>query len=616
MAMCIVIGASASNAQQMRSVSLTTTDVNRLADSAFADYVRETAEPSLAVVVVRGDSVLFAKGYGYESGTMPVSPESTLFHIASLTKLFVATAVMQLVEQGRMRLDDSIGKLLSDPRIPRGVTLRQLLTHTSGLDAPFLADVVDRQEDLRPLSTYFAQHAPRLGRPPAREIRYSNYGMALAALIVEKVSGEPFDSYLERHVLGPLAMSHSSLRQPPPQTLERRIAIAGSRPVPNYLLIYPAGAMVSTPSDLGRFMRFHLRDGGSSDSTVLATRSLVEMRRRQWSAHPKIPGVALGFFESDMGGARALFHTGARTHFSLIYLLPEEGVGVFIVHSMRQGGPFQSLRTNFVRAFVRRYFPRNEGLEHPGGSAITSRTFEGVYRPVLFSNTSIERAALLFADTRVVANADGSLDVRIPASRPLNVVSQTSGLFRVQEGDHEGVAIAFNDTTRVPTRMFLSGATQDPVTFDRLRWFERGFLHLIILAVAFVVLGSYSVVTAGSAVWRKLTKRPVKEVRSESLIAQWPALISSVFLLVAPIVAMAVLASSDASEAPKRAIGVGVTLLFGASILALATVPISVLAWRRDYWTRWRRVYHAIFAACAVAFFALAAHYHLGPFWL
>ncbi|MDQ3950192.1 MAG: beta-lactamase family protein, partial [Gemmatimonadota bacterium] len=483
---------------------LTREDVAAFADSVFASYLRRFAEPSLALIVVGGDSVLFQRSYGYENARSrrPADPESTLFNVASISKLVTATAAMQLVERGRLRLDDDVNNYLRGKRAiePGGpaITLRHLLTHTSGLDGPFMRDVVAHPEQLVPLARYFAAHPPRRGRPPGREIRYSNYGMALAGHLVEVASGESFSDYAERHIFRPLGMRHSTFRQPPPPALAGRVATAGSGPVPDALLTYPAGSMVSTAADLGRFMLAHLNGGRLparlGGARVLADSTTRQMHARHWSADPRLPGVALGFFESDMGGERGLFHTGARVHFSLLYLVPERRAGIFLVHAMRQGGEFRTLRADFVRGFVGRYFPRppparaQAGPRHREGATHRAARFAGVYRPIMLASTTIERAAWLAMDTRVMSESDGSLSVAIPGGPRLRLVEADSGLYRVPSGPDRDVAVAFVGAPGGRARrMALAGGTQDPLSFERLAWYERGMMHAGILGVAFAL---------------------------------------------------------------------------------------------------------------------------------
>jgi CubicO group peptidase (beta-lactamase class C family) len=594
---------------------MTGRDLEAFSDGVFKRYLDDSAAPSLAIIIVRGDSVLFQKGYGLEhtDPSRPVDPDSTLFHVASISKLFVATAALQLSAAGRLRLDDPLTRLLSGV-IPagglEGVTLRHLLSHTSGLDAPFMRSVVAEPGAVFSLRQYFTRYPPRLGRAPGREIRYSNDGMSLAALAVENAAGQRFDRYVEEHIFGPLKMERSTFRQPPPQPLADRVATAGSGPVPDALVLYPSGSMVSTAADMGRFLRAHLTDG-----------TLDPMHRRQWSGHPRAPGVALGFFESDIGGPAALFHTGARVHFSLLYLIPERRLGIFVVHSMRQGGPFQSLRTDYVREFTRRYLPASENPAplRPGAAGRATR-LAGTYRPVLLSATTIERAAWLGMDTGVTPNGDGSLTVAIPAGPKLRVWEAEPARYVTRE-DNAGLTIAFSDTLGTEaTRMFLSGGTQDPVGFDRLAWYERGLLHAAILAAAVAVIMSFAPIAALRGLVRRIRRAGRAEVGPGERRAERIAVWSSGLMLTAPLVgvALAMFGQSE-SGAPgglRVALGASLSLVLAGAVLALATMPAAVLAWRHGYWTLGRRLYFTSFGFAAALLLPLLAYYHLLVFWL
>jgi len=614
-------------------------DVAQFADSVFARYLARYRDPSLVLAVVHGDSVLLLRGYGHESTSprRPVDPESTVFNIASLSKLITATAAMQLVERGRLSLDADVRSLL--PALAAGVgddaplTLRQLLSHTSGLDAPFMREVVRRPGELVSLAEYFRAYPPRRGRPPDREIRYSNYGVALAGHLVEIASGETFVDYAASQVLAPLGMRRSTFLQPPPPQLAARVATAGSGAVPNALLGVPAGSMTSTASDMARFMIAHLNGGRLPDdlggARVLSEQSVRRMHTRTWSAHPRLPGVALGFFETDLGGLRGLFHTGARTHFSLLYLAPERRIGIFIVQAMRQGGEFRTLRTEFVSAFLSRYLAAapvalGRTSAHTTGSLRRARRFAGVYRPVLLSSTTIERAAMLGADTRVTAHPGGSLTVSIPGGSRLNVAEQDSGLYRALDGNDASLNVAFLQSSDGRVRgMALAGSTQDPVSFERLRWFERGAVHVGLLgacALLFVVTGMVGLVDAVARVIRRQRGPAVATMSSPERRAWRVAMLTSAFVTLAPAttaaIVMAHTGDDDAADNLRLALTVGLTFLLAAAACGVALVPLAFHAWRCRYWSGPRRVHYAALAAAVVISLPLLGYYHLLGYWL
>jgi CubicO group peptidase (beta-lactamase class C family) len=604
---------------------ITRPDVETFADSFFVRYLREYPEPSLAVVVVTGDSILLMKGYGREDEQQQVDPAFTLFNVASLSKLVVATAAMQLVEQGHLTLNGDIGGALGRVRIRDTgppITLRHLLSHTSGLEGPFLREVVADARQLIPLGEYFARHQPRRGAAPGAMIRYSNYGAALAGYLVEELSGESFHAYAERHIFGPLGMTRSSFRQPPPLELTDRIATAGAGAVPNVLLPYPAGSMVSTPADMGRFMMAHLNGGRVGAARILADSSVQLMHAAQWRADSRVPGVGLGFFESNIGDEPGLFHTGARIHFSLLYLYPRQRVGVFIVHAMRQGGTFQTLRQDFVRAFTARYFPHAPpSARDDSGAPLRAAEFAGVYRPHLLPTTTIERAADLFSDTRVRVRPDGRLEIKIPAGPKLSLLEIDDDLYRATDGPQEGLRIAFQrDAQGRVRRMSMSGNTQDPITFERLTWYERGTLHAMLLAAAFLLFAGGAVTEIVAAVLRIIRRRQ-RDLGPAPARRTWiVAVIACVFVLATPLsVAVTLLAltrDDTSADALRVAVTVGCTLLLAAMAVGIALVPLSVRVWVAGHWSTLRRLYFYALGAAAVVAAPLLFHYHLLGYWL
>src|SRR5215211_6632351 len=170
-----------------------------------------------AVSVVKDGKLFFAKGYGYadlENG-IPVDPERTIFRIGSVGKLFTWTAVMQLAEQGKLDLDADINTYL-DFRIPdtypQPITLKHLMTHTAGFEDRYYERLAKDPNDLLPPREWLISHMPARVRPPGDIAAYSSYGTALAGYIVARVSGKPYDQYVQEHILNPLGMVHTTAR--------------------------------------------------------------------------------------------------------------------------------------------------------------------------------------------------------------------------------------------------------------------------------------------------------------------------------------------------------------------------------------------------------------------
>jgi CubicO group peptidase (beta-lactamase class C family) len=178
------------------------------------------------VAVVRDGAVLLQKGYGLAdvAKRTPMDPERTVLGVGSVSKLFTWTAVMQQVEQGKLDLDRDVNEYLDfelPARFGQPITLRHLMTHTAG----FAARGFRQYADPRALGPHLrGTRAPPRIFPPGQVTAYSNYGSMLGGYLVERVSGEPFVDYVDRHVLGPLGMARSSFRRPVPEALRPDLA--------------------------------------------------------------------------------------------------------------------------------------------------------------------------------------------------------------------------------------------------------------------------------------------------------------------------------------------------------------------------------------------------------
>jgi CubicO group peptidase (beta-lactamase class C family) len=177
------------------------------------------------VTVVKDGKVLFAKGYGYAEvkTRKPVTVDATLFRPGSISKTFTWTAVMQLVEQGKIDLNRDVNDYL-DFKIPatfgKPITMKDLMTHTPGFEETLKELFVANAADMRPLQQYVQTHMPQEIFPPGTTPAYSNYGATLAGYIVQRVSGVPFENYIEQNIFVPLGMTHSTFRQPLPANLK------------------------------------------------------------------------------------------------------------------------------------------------------------------------------------------------------------------------------------------------------------------------------------------------------------------------------------------------------------------------------------------------------------
>jgi CubicO group peptidase (beta-lactamase class C family) len=323
---------------------LTSENVEALADEFFTRAMREHHTPGVSLVVVSDGVIQIAKGYGFanrETET-PIDPYETVMRIGSISKLFVATAVMQLVEQGTLDLHEDINHYLRgsqfivDNSYSKPVTLAHLLTHTSGFGETWQSST--NAEDYPSLGEYLAGNMPDRFAPPGAEWRYSGHGMALAAYVVEVVSGEPFDQYVRLHILRPLQMDHSRyvLDSSRPLGLAQGYVYKnwGYEPQPmDYYGDYPSASLVATAGDIAQFMLAYLNGGCVDEGCILKSETIELMQFEQ--IRTEEGDHALGFVQGFRNGERLIGHSGAIRGFGAIMdLIPEQDVGYFFAFNL------------------------------------------------------------------------------------------------------------------------------------------------------------------------------------------------------------------------------------------------------------------------------------------
>lgn len=567
-----------------------------------------------AFVVVRADTVLCQRGFGVEDTATnePVDPERSVFLAASISKLFVAVAAAQLVEAGKLDLSAPVTDFVASPdEMARAVDVEALLTHRSGIEERLLGSLLPAAGPQPDLADFFARHPPRFARPPGRAIRYSNIGMALAGRIVECASGLDFCAYVEGSIFAPLAMRHSSFRQPLPQPLADHLVREGRR-VPPRLAPYPAGSLAASPADMARFLSALLGDGATADGRILSVASAHDMRQRRSGAHPEMPGVALGLFESFVNGRRALFHTGDRGHHSILWFLPDEHVGFYLVYQAHDGES-SAFRERFTQTFADRLIgavPWQLPAPLPGAVESAAR-YCGTYRFEAGAPHTIEALAVARQEIRITSEPDGGLVARLGVGgTSLRLVETTRGLCRAEDGAYLAFAADAEGRT---VRIDVSGSVGDPFGVERIAVYERWPLHAAVLLTTmllFVLRGLWSPLVA---LLRLLRRRPPPPRASGSCarafhLGGWTGLL----VIVSPLLLLAWLLSR-----PFPLTGVpwilpaGASLLLAIVLLALVQSALGVRACLQGDGPLWQRAWLALATLGTLASVPVLAYWNL-----
>ncbi|MBZ9646720.1 beta-lactamase family protein [Sphingobium sp. 3R8] len=418
------VDASRVTPQSSRPVAhiLDKSDVDAWLDGYMPYALQRGDAAGAVVVVVKDGKILTKRGFGYAdvATRRPVDPDMTLFRQASISKLITWTAVMQMVERGKIDLDRDVNAYL-DFKIPdrfgKPVTMRNLMTHRGGFEEVQRGLNSYDIKDVPPLDIALKRQIPIRIFPPGTTPAYSNYGTTLAAYIVQRVSGEPFDAYAQRHIFTPAGMVRSSLSQRLPIDLQSLVANGYGRGSgkPTRLELnsfWPAGGMSASGVDMGRFMIAHLDHGG----VLLRPETARHMHDTILKAIPPLNGMALGFYEQNINGRRALSHAGdTLTFHSQLWLLPDDNVGIYM--SMNAAGTDKvsgPIRSYLFDAFADRYFPfdQKDGRVDAATAKAHARMMVGTYNKTRRLENSFLKAMELSSQIKVGLDAQGGLLVK------------------------------------------------------------------------------------------------------------------------------------------------------------------------------------------------------------
>jgi len=579
----------------------------------FVGAEREAYElAGISVAVVKDGQVYFAKGYGWADveKQVPVNASETLFRPGSVSKLFTWTAVMQLVEQGRLDLDADVNTYLTQFKVPATfegpITLRHALTHTVGLEDGGIGYLMARSpHEIVPLARSLAAHIPARVRPVGTSTEglsssYSNWATALAGLVVANVSGVTFEDYAQDNILRPLGMESSTLKEPLPEPLQKRMSNgyafeAGAFKAKGYEYIAnfgPAGSLAATSTDMARFMIAHLQQGALGEARILKPETVKAMHARVFSPHPAVGGSGLGFYETYMNGRRVIGHGGDTNYFHTeLGLLEDEGVGFFAC--VNTGGKAALVPRHFARAFLDHYFPAQlPAVKPPADFAARAAKYAGRYRALRHSYTRFEKVFGLLGGTSVAPTADHKLVIPGLLGDVAQYVEVAPGVVREENGDR---TIAFVENGSGDVLGMVGQFAFIP--FYKLHWYDASPFHFGLLGFSILLF----VVAVVSAL------RHWKTDKAGPKSARWARLNLGALgaLNLAFVVAFAAILAAGLDELifalPKGLYGV-LTLPLVALLLVALAVFLLVGVWREGHWTRAARVFHTAGVVAAIAF--------------
>lgn len=447
---CLALSAAACHAETAgRPASVIAAEFGPV-DAKIEAELAATGTPGAAIVVVREGRIVHTRGYGLaDAEAKRAADANTVWPIASMTKVLTAIAAMQLVEAGKLALDRPAADYTNGLRVPdqfdKPILVADLLRHTSGLDE-LPGRRVARAGDARRLREFLSDHLVQY-LAPGTFTSYSSYGMSLAGLLVEEVSGSSYRDYIESRIFRPLGMNDSRIMTRAGD--ERNLAVPyeiedgqARRMDYEWYSTPPVASAAASASDMGRLLVALTGD------RILSRATLGSMMKTQATLHPEVPGWGYGFQLDRVSGRDVAEHGGDIGGFAgLLVVVPEERLGFFIIHH----GEGSSLRFKLRQMLLDQLVP-GQAAAPVALAGVDLAPYAGTYRasfnchscadppPVPEFAVTVERGALgLWGDRWIpiagdlFAREDGRAKLAFVRDGAGRVVALSGGSWRVGE---------------------------------------------------------------------------------------------------------------------------------------------------------------------------------------
>ncbi|HMD40904.1 MAG TPA: serine hydrolase domain-containing protein [Candidatus Acidoferrum sp.] len=449
------------------------------------------------VLVMKDGQVLLKKGYGFSDLTkkQPVDPDTTMFRLASISKLFTWVSVMQLAEQGKLDIDADVNSYLDfqiAPAFGKPITLRNLMTHTGGFEE-VLHNILMTDPKIAPtLRDFLIQNQPRRMYPPGEIPAYSNYGVGLAGYIVQRVSAEPFEQYVSEHIFLPLGMKHSSFNQPMTAELSPFVSdgyhASTEKPAIGFEIFSPApaGGVSSSAGDMGRFAMALLNGGELDGHRILKTETREAMWTPQFQASKDLPPLCMGFYQTWRNNLHFIGHDGDLIAFHSMFLLePKEKLVLFISYNSAGSGSHN--RPEILNGFADRYFPAYDQPAAQTFSVAELKAIEGNYQSTRRADST--KLAIGNPGGQGVAKVDKDGVLTVDTSKDLRGHTRKwkpIGKDLWQAEDEQARLFAIRDTSGKIIRLAVNFPG---VQLQRVPWYEnKTFVGLSAAASVVIVL--------------------------------------------------------------------------------------------------------------------------------
>lgn len=494
--------------------------------------------PGAAVAVVEDGKVVLEKCYGISN--------DTTFRIASITKTFTATALMQLVEQGKVELEEDILTYLPELKIENPydvpVTVENLLTYTSGIDSSPLLELAYEEIEMPCgyLLSEMNQKNLTVVTEPGTHIAYCSYGVVLEGCIIEAVSGENCADYIANHILNPLEMNDTKMSM-------KDEALSGGYIVINqqltgytmdgYFKLYPEGGLISSVGDMAKYMQMFLNDGSYMGRQVLLADTAESMLEQAVTYDALLPGMCYGFGEYDEQGVRIVGHGGYAPDgfLSQIDLYPQYKSGIFVIVNQ---GSNNDIATDFRTFYVN---ARNlaSDVEPVEIDDIQEENYNvtGNYRFSDYSKTTLCKGDAFGGIGEVQVISDGNDKIRLKGVNEFTGESYEYEARKLdathyQIGDESRYIVFLTEDDKVVGMAMTDDSWHG--YYEKIQWYETGAVQvpLVVLAIIIYLICILSLTIKLLLHFVRRGHKPVEQWNQKRyLVHGWIAFMNAGFLI-------------------------------------------------------------------------------------
>ncbi len=503
----ILTSSLSTHGQEQENLSTLSSPYNSLIENLLARGTEDKLFPGASLSLYTEDTLIFYNA-GYANLQTDVKTSNkTRYHLGSVGKLLTAIAVLQQVDEGTLDLHADISNYLDDHDFElynnEPLTLHCLLTHSCGLNDINVGYMAKSNHDLVPLETYIKDNYPGVFQSPGKDIMYSNYSYALAGLIVEKVSGKKFASYINERLFDPLKMNNSSLDFPEDYQSNDQYAAGYRKVKSNFeeVTVYPrhavpAGSLVSTSEDMAKLIEALF----NRDADILSPSAWQMFFSEQFSNHPILNGYSYGLERQNINGVTAWAKGGALPGtLSNILIIPDTFALFYVANTDNdEFGEF------FYRSLFDSLHLNKEQIRQQ--KPVNTEKYTGVYRNKRYNRNTAENIVSLFrGQLDVYDNATHDTLLIYHNSGWNSYISVDDGLFQDTEKPYEYLYFEEDQDGKIVNlyrNQNISGLSV-PASYERTKWYNSplfineyyGIVLLVILSGLLLFLGQFLVRT-------------------------------------------------------------------------------------------------------------------------